>query len=116
MSAGLPPPPGSLVYRASDGLQYIVTNASTAEHARLVASPELAEDALSLMESAPFIVRPREGTPPIRCESCGTPVSALPEKRGPDGEWKRGIWDAEDWRKHTARRCDWLRERNLPVR
>lgn len=78
---------------------------------RFIASPELAEDARSLMESAPFIIRFREGAPPIRCESCGTPVSAVPEKLGTDGTWGRGIWDAGNWRKHTLRRCQWQRDR-----
>jgi hypothetical protein len=73
---------------------------------------EWREDLVSFRESAPWFVRLDERSEPITCECCGTTVAATPEAPaadGPDRRWKRGIWETGVWRKHTLRRCDWLR-------
>lgn len=75
--------------------------------------PRFAEDIKSLAESVPYvIIHPYEGTPPIRCECCGTMVAQCPEAEVSVKPWafKPAIWETETGRKHTLRRCDWLRE------
>lgn len=72
--------------------------------------PAFAEDVVSLAESAPFLVRLDEKEGPIRCESCGADVVAVPESPA-EGErrWSRAIWEDGLFRKHTLRRCEWQR-------
>lgn len=70
-------------------------------------SPGLAEDCRSLLESQPYLVRFREGTPPIRCECCGALVIAVPEadtRTERPYRWECAIWE-QAGRKHTLRRC-----------
>jgi len=79
---------------------------------RAAADPAFAEDITSINESLPYIVRFREGTPPIRCECCGTLVTMVPETEASVRPWafKPAIWEAEACRKHTLRRCNRKRE------
>lgn len=83
--------------------------------------PLVTEDLTSLGESAPYVVRFREGTPPQPCECCGTLLTFAPEAfcfSAGDGppplrRWKPGAWETEAGRRHTPRRCGWMRERAL---
>jgi hypothetical protein len=79
---------------------------------RAEADPAFAEDITSVNESMPFIVQMYEGTPPIRCECCGTLVTQCPEAEASAKPWtyKPAIWELEMGRKHTLRRCEWLRD------
>ena len=73
----------------------------------------LAEDCLSLNESAPYVVRYHEHGAPIRCECCGTMVAQMPEALITEERprrWKPGIWETEAGRRHTLRRCEWMRQ------
>ena len=106
-------PPGSVFLRS--GLeQGIIPNVDYAALAQLAADPVkgplIAEDLASLAESAPFLIRTGEREGPIRCESCGADVVAVPESPI-DGErhWTRAIWEDRLFRKHTMRRCEWRR-------
>ena len=82
---------------------------------RAAVDPLFAEDIASIAESMPYVVRMHEGTPPIRCECCGTRVSMVPEAEASVTPWafKPAIWEAETRRKHTLRRCEWTREWRL---
>lgn len=81
----------------------------------------LAEDLRSLGESSPYLVRFHEGTAPQPCECCGAPLTFVPEAlcAGAGGEppewrrWKPGAWEAGAGRRHTLRRCEWLRASRL---
>src|SRR5215472_5419625 len=76
----------------------------------------LVEDVRSLAESAPYFIRITEMTEPITCECCGTPVAGVPEALaadGPERRYRRGIWEPWNWRRHTARRCEWRRDWRL---
>jgi hypothetical protein len=80
---------------------------------RAEADLAFAEDITSVNESMHYNVRTGEGPRPIRCERCGTMVMLTPEAHylNPD-TWKPAIWEAEAemGRKHTLRRCEWLRD------
>lgn len=80
-------------------------------------APLITEDLASLAESAPFLIRPGEKEGPIRCESCGTHVVAVPE-RPVDGErrWTPAIWEESAGRKHTLRRCEWWRVHSASIK
>jgi hypothetical protein len=83
---------------------------------KAAASPALAENCRSILESAPYLIRHQEGTSPITCECCGTEVSAMPEadhRAGRPYTWRQAIWEPETGRKHTLRRCNWIREQRL---
>ena len=87
---------------------------SGTEQAVLVGDiPACAEDARSLCESAPYVVRYGEMGAPIRCECCGTLVAEVPEAAladEPPRRWRRGIWEKDGAvRRHTMRRCEWQR-------
>jgi hypothetical protein len=77
--------------------------------AQVATNPDLAEDCRCTAESCPYITAGDQATEPIPCECCGTRICAVPEKKGRDGTWKRGIWETGDWRRHTLRRCNWKR-------
>lgn len=79
---------------------------------RAEADPAFAEDWKSITESMPYVVRLHEGTRPIVCECCGTMVAQCPEAEASVTPWtyKPAIWEAQTCRKHTLRRCDWLRD------
>ena len=79
----------------------------------------IAEDCRSLVESADYIVRFREMSDPITCECCGTLVGQCPEAeyRGdPPRTWRPGIWESATGRRHTLRRCNWLRATGDQIR
>jgi hypothetical protein len=72
----------------------------------------VAEDVRSLAESWPYLVRFGEAAGPEVCERCGTLIVAVPEALaagGPPRKWATGAWEAAAGRKHTPRRCEWLR-------
>jgi hypothetical protein len=104
-------PPGAVVMRSGID-QVISVSEATRTHAEYVVSDLLAEDARSVIESADYVVRYREGGPAITCECCGTPVAAMPERPSADRAtaWKPGIWEPGTGRRHTLRRCEWKRE------
>lgn len=78
---------------------------------RAAADPAFAEDIRSILESKDFITRPYEMTDPIRCECCGTLVTMVPEVLVYGHEKpKPAIWEPGQWRKHTLRRCNAVRE------
>jgi len=79
---------------------------------RAAVDPVFAEDIRSISESMPYVVHAHEGTPPIRCECCGTLVSMVPEAEVSVRPWafKPAIWEAATGRKHTLRRCEWTRD------
>ena len=78
---------------------------------RPAADPAFAEDCESVSESMPYVVRYDGACRPVTCECCGTRVSDPLEAdtREPQ-QWKRAIWEAQTGRKHTLRRCNWLRD------
>lgn len=89
-------------------------------HAKMDADPlfaeQVTEDCLSVLESARFVVRWDERGAAITCEGCGTAVALVPEGEcadGPDRCYGPAIWEDENCRKHTARRCDWIRNHGL---
>jgi hypothetical protein len=82
---------------------------------RVEADPEFAEDCRSLVESMPYVIEPATVARPIRCEMCGTPVTLVSEAEVAVKPWtyRSAIWEARNggpWRKHTLRRCNWLRD------
>ena len=78
---------------------------------RAAADPAFAEDLESIGESMPFIVYAHEGRLPIVCECCGTLVTLVPEAHHQDLDSRKpAIWEAQTARKHTLRRCNWLRD------
>lgn len=107
-------PPGSVFLRSGleQGIIPAVDYAGVLRQleADPVKGPLIAEDLASLAESAPFLIRLGEREGPIRCESCGTDVVAVPESPA-EGErsWWRAIWEDRLFRKHTLRRCEWQR-------
>jgi hypothetical protein len=98
-------PPGSDLARTADEA-YILELAAR--------DPAFAEDCESVMESWPYLIRPDQGTPPITCECCGTQVTAIPEsdtRTAPPYRWQNAIYETGRWRKHTPRRCGYMRDR-----
>jgi hypothetical protein len=73
--------------------------------------PEFREDVLSLLESRDWITWPGGAGEAIRCESCGTMVTQVPEALAVRERRRPGIWEPAQWRRHTVRRCDALRDR-----
>lgn len=73
----------------------------------------LEEDCRSLNESAPYVIRGGDATGHALCSRCGTAVARVPEGRAADGprrQFQPAVWELVLGRKHTIRRCDWLRE------
>jgi hypothetical protein len=103
-------PPGVIVMRSGID-QVISVSRVTHIHAETIKSDALAEDARSLIESAPYVVRYGDAGSPIACECCGSPVALMSERPAGEtaGAWKPGIWEPELTRKHTLRRCEWKR-------
>jgi hypothetical protein len=79
---------------------------------RAAVDPAFAEDIASVNESMPYVIYMHEGTRPIRCECCGTLVTQCPEAEPcePPGTFRPASWEAQTARKHTLRRCNWLRD------
>lgn len=100
-------PPGVVVMES--GTEQI---AWTASHPGGLVTGELREDLSSFAESFPYFIRMDERGEPVRCECCGTLVALTPEALGVDGPWKPGIWEHESLRRHTMRRCEWMRARS----
>jgi hypothetical protein len=74
---------------------------------------ELAEELASLAESRDLITYPGEMTAPEACGACGTPVTLVPERpvSAPrDSDLELARWETAQWRKHTPRRCEAMRE------
>jgi hypothetical protein len=73
-----------------------------------------AEELRSLAESAGYVTYPGEMTVPEKCEACGTPVTFITEAPigYPQGDQKMetGLWEPDDWRRHTPRRCAAMRK------
>lgn len=79
---------------------------------------QITEDCASLLESARFMVRWRDGSPSITCECCGITVALADEAScydGPGRRFRSAIWEPTNGRKHTQRRCDWIRENGEPA-
>jgi hypothetical protein len=75
------------------------------------ADPVFAEDLESIGESLSFIIRYDGAERPVVCECCGTYVfDPLEAHSSEPRKWTRAIWEAQTGRKHTLRRCDWLRD------
>lgn len=72
--------------------------------------PKIEEDIRSLNESSPFFIMRDAEPAPITCECCGTLVVLLQESDCIKGPWKPGIWEHVSRRKHTLRRCNWMRD------
>lgn len=102
--------------RQSPGRMPFITDEQARGMARMMeqraaVDPAFAEDCESVSESMPFLIRDQH--PPITCESCGTLVMEVAEedtRTPPPWTPKRAIWEPATGRKHTLRRCDWLRE------
>lgn len=83
---------------------------------RAAADPLFAEDCDSLFESMPYLVRYDGAGRPVICECCGTYVCDLLEADTSEPRsWTRAIWEAETGRKHTLRRCTWIRDHGSPA-
>lgn len=84
--------------------------AQTRWHPGGYVTPELSEDVRSFAETFPYLIRISHRGEPIRCECCGTLVALTPEARtGSRDTWEPAIWEYETYRKHTLRRCEWMR-------
>lgn len=77
---------------------------------RAAVDPAFAEDCESIKESMPYIIRYDGACRPVTCERCGTYVADLLESRADQDRRTRAIWEAQTARKHTLRRCNWLRD------
>ena len=70
------------------------------------------EDVRSIAESSPFVIRVTEN--PLPCARCGTWVARVRESPygiGVPRQWAPAIWESENGRKHTLRRCEAMRAR-----
>lgn len=103
-------PPGSLVMR-SGAEQASVAIPGPLAAAEVTVDEHFAEDMRSVIESARYVIRYDESGPAIICECCGSQVAEVPESRSTDSprRWDRGIWEWPAARRHTLRRCKWLR-------
>jgi hypothetical protein len=112
-------PPGVAGIRTASEQSYLIVSDALQTIAETAISEALAEDCRSLLESAPFVVRYGEMGEPIRCECCGTLVGLVPEgeaeRHWRDRVWLPAIWETGLARKHTFRRCSWLREHPEPA-
>ena len=104
-------PPGVVVMRP--GTEQI---ARTVSHPGGLVTDELWEDVQSFLESFPYLIRMSKRGEPIRCECCGTLVALTPEARRAGGRWILAIWEFKTLRKHTLRRCEWMRPAVRPAR
>jgi hypothetical protein len=79
---------------------------------RAAVDPVFAEDLASIGESMSYVVQLYEGTGrAVRCECCGTLVTRwLEAEASRPLSLKPAIWEAQAARKHTLRRCTWLRD------
>jgi hypothetical protein len=79
---------------------------------RAAEDPVFAEELVSWGESGGYVFQPDKMTEPIRCEMCGTMVCLIPEAEVLVTPWvfRPGIREPDSFRRHTLRRCTWLRD------
>jgi len=112
--------PGALVFRSGIEQRIELIGDSTRIIGESVASDLIAEDCRSVLESAAYVIRLDGAGESIICECCGTQVALMPESPVAEHDagvrrWRPAIWEPQSGRKHTLRRCNWLREHALPA-
>jgi hypothetical protein len=108
-------PPGMVIVES--GSQMVAWALGHGDLPDGVTVEQLAEVLYSYKESSPYFIRLDGRGEPIQCEVCGTLVAltyeALTVSAGGEPparrRWTPGIWEPENGRRHTLRRCEWKR-------